>query len=67
MQTIILQVNGMSCNHCVKAVENAVSKIGAEAKVDLAAKTVTVEFNEAKTSVDAIRNAIEDQGYDVVA
>ncbi|MNJ52648.1 Copper chaperone CopZ [compost metagenome] len=56
----------MSCNHCVNSVEGAVSKLGASAKVDLSAKNVTVNYDEGKLSVEAIKEAIEDQGYDVV-
>ncbi|GAA4702852.1 copper chaperone CopZ [Brevibacillus fulvus] len=67
MQSITLKVEGMSCNHCVNAVEGAVKKLGATGKVDLNAGLVTVEYDESKVTVDAIKAAIEDQGYDVVS
>ena len=66
MSNVILQVEGMSCGHCVSAVEKAVSGVGAAAKVDLAAKTVAVDYDESKVSLSSIKEAIEDQGYDVV-
>ncbi|NOU83066.1 copper ion binding protein [Paenibacillus sp. LMG 31459] len=66
MSNVTLNVEGMSCGHCVSAVEKAVSGVGAAAKVDLPAKTVAVEFDENTISLDAIKAAIEDQGYDVV-
>ncbi|ASA25309.1 copper ion binding protein [Paenibacillus donghaensis] len=66
MSNVTLQVEGMSCGHCVSAVEKAVSGVGAAAKVDLAAKTVAVDYDESKVSLGAIKEAIEDQGYDVV-
>ncbi|WP_409343146.1 cation transporter [Paenibacillus sp. MBLB4367] len=66
MKEITLKVEGMSCGHCVSAVEGAVKQAGAEGKVDLASKTVTVKFHDGAVSVDAIKSAIEDQGYDVV-
>ncbi|AWB43190.1 copper resistance protein CopZ [Paenibacillus sp. CAA11] len=66
MQNVKLQVEGMSCNHCVKAVEGALEEVGAAGKVDLAAKTVDVTYDESKLNLDAIKAAIEDQGYDVV-
>ncbi|RNB89569.1 copper chaperone [Brevibacillus fluminis] len=65
MQNITLQVEGMSCNHCVNAVEGTLKNIGASGKVDLASKTVDVSFDESKVSLEAIKEAIEDQGYDV--
>ncbi|MNJ56151.1 Copper chaperone CopZ [compost metagenome] len=66
MKSVILNVEGMSCNHCVKSVEGAVSGLGAQAKVDLANKKVEVEYDDAKLTVEAIKEAIEDQGYDIV-
>jgi copper chaperone len=66
MQTVTLKVEGMSCGHCVNAVEGAVKKLGAAGKVDLNAKSVTLEFDESKVSLNAIKEAIEEQGYDVV-
>jgi copper chaperone len=66
MQTVTLKVEGMSCGHCVHSVEGAVGKLGATGKVDLSAGAVTVQFDEAKITLAAIKEAIEDQGYDVV-
>lgn len=65
MKSIVLKVEGMSCGHCVNSIEGALKKIGAAGKVDLEGKTVAVEFDESKLTEDAIRSAIEDQGYDV--
>ncbi|MED0706269.1 copper chaperone CopZ [Aneurinibacillus aneurinilyticus] len=65
MQNVTLKVEGMSCNHCVKAVEGALEEIGAAGKVNLAEKTVQVEYDESKLSLDSIKEAIEEQGYDI--
>jgi copper chaperone len=67
MQSVILTVQGMSCNHCVNSVEGAVKKLGATAKVDLASGSVDVQYDDNKLSLDDIKAAIEDQGYNVVA
>ncbi|NGM85071.1 heavy-metal-associated domain-containing protein [Paenibacillus sp. 7124] len=66
MANVVLNVEGMSCGHCVSSVEKAVGNLGASAKADLASKTVAVDYDDRKLSVDAIKEAIEDQGYDVV-
>ncbi|WP_141499934.1 copper ion binding protein [Paenibacillus luteus] len=66
MANTVLKVEGMTCGHCVSAVEKAVGNAGAVGKVDLAAKKVAVEYDESKVSLDAVKAAIEDQGYDVV-
>lgn len=61
-----LNVVGMSCGHCAKSVEGALKNIGAEGEVDLAAKAVTVSYNESKLTVEQLKAAIEEQGYSVV-
>ncbi|WP_240417034.1 copper ion binding protein [Paenibacillus periandrae] len=66
MQNVTLSVEGMSCGHCVNSVEGAVKTLGASAKVNLDSKAVAVEYDEAKTSVKAIKEVIEEAGYTVV-
>lgn len=66
MKTITLNVEGMSCNHCVNTVEKTLKELGAAGKVDLAAKTVEVSYEEGGLTLEAIKEAIEEQGYDVV-
>jgi copper chaperone len=63
----IINVEGMSCNHCVEAVKNAVGILnGVESvSVDLPNKKVTVEFDSERVSIETIKDTIEDQGYDV--
>jgi copper chaperone len=65
MQHISLKVEGMTCGHCVSSVEGAIKNVGATGKVDLTAKTVQIQFDESKLTIDTIKEAIEDQGYDV--
>jgi copper chaperone len=66
MTTKTLKVAGMSCQHCVQSIERALREIGAEGKADLAGGSVEVRFDESKVGLDAIKAAIEEQGYDVV-
>jgi copper chaperone len=65
MENVVLQVEGMSCGHCVNSVEGALKNLGTAAKVDLASNSVSVDFDENKVTLAAIKEAIEDQGYDV--
>lgn len=67
MQKVTFNVQGMSCGHCANSVEGAMKKLGATAKVDLGAGLVDVEFDESKITLDAIKETIEEQGYDVVS
>ncbi|ASB90789.1 copper chaperone CopZ [Bacillus sonorensis] len=67
MEQKTLDVKGMSCNHCVQAVEGNVGKLsGVESvKVDLGSGKVDVSFDADKVSLKEIVDVIEDQGYDV--
>jgi copper chaperone len=67
MVQTILKVEGMSCSHCVNAVTKAVTALAGVSgvKVDLEGKTATVEYDENQVSLDSIRDAIEEEGYDV--
>jgi copper chaperone len=61
-----LQVEGMSCGGCVRSVTRSVQAVDGNAKidVDLASKKVRVET---QASLDAVKSAISDAGYDVTA
>ncbi|MER2170511.1 MAG: copper chaperone CopZ [Psychrobacillus psychrodurans] len=67
MQNVTLSVQGMSCGHCVNAIEGSVSKLEGvnQVKVKLDAAEVEVSFNESQVSIDKIKETIDDQGYDV--
>lgn len=67
MKNITLNVQGMSCGHCVNAIEGSVGKLEGvnEVKVKLDAAQVEVSFNESQLPLDKIKETIEDQGYDV--
>ena len=60
---IVLNVEGMSCDHCVSAITAAVQPLPGVTRVDvdLAAGTVTVSGTPDRTGVTA---AIEDCGYE---
>ena len=60
-----LKVSGMTCGGCAKSVERAVAAAapGAKVTVNLQSGEVAIEGPAAK---QAVVNAIEDAGYDVV-
>jgi copper chaperone len=69
MEKITLKIEGMSCSHCVKAVTDAVSALAgvADVAVSLEDGSATFNYDAAVASLDAVRAAIEEEGYDVVA
>ena len=64
--TIEFQVEGMSCQHCVAAVTNAIREHdgAAQVQVDLASGRVAVESAQ---SADTLKAAIDEAGYTVTA
>ena len=64
-KTMILDIEGMSCAHCVKHVETALNDLAgvASVKADLAAGTAVVRFDDGVTGLEAFCSAVEDAGY----
>lgn len=67
MQNITLNVQGMSCGHCVKAIEGSVGELEGvnQVNVKLDEALVAVSFDEAQVTPAEIKEMIEEQGYDV--
>lgn len=67
MEKVTLTVNGMSCGHCVKAVENSVGELQgvSTVQVNLDARSVEVTFDSSLASLEKIKETIDDQGYEV--
>lgn len=63
----ILNVEGMSCGHCVNRIQKTVGALKGVSvvSVDLQGKTAAVEFDAEQVSLKDIKAAIEDQGYEV--
>jgi copper chaperone len=67
-ETTVFNVEGMSCNHCVNSIKNAVSSLqGVEnVEVELKEKKVTVGYTSGLVTIQTIKETIEDQGYEVI-
>ena len=65
MATATLKVTGMSCDHCVKAVTQALKATDGvqDATVDLKGARATVQYDETKTNPRALAGAVMDEGY----
>lgn len=64
-ETAAINVEGMSCSHCVNSIKESVGALNGvdNVMVDLETKRVIVEFDPDKVSLDTIKGIIEDQGY----
>ncbi|NLZ53803.1 MAG: copper chaperone CopZ [Thermoanaerobacteraceae bacterium] len=64
---ITLKVSGMSCGHCKEAVERSIGVLPGVSKVEANIKDgkVEISYDQSEVSLDDIRRAVEDAGYDV--
>jgi len=70
MSTVVVDVQGMTCQHCVKAVISEIEGIEGVTGVSIALEPegtsqMTVEA-ESNVSADALKDAIAEAGYDMV-
>ncbi|WP_394237578.1 copper chaperone CopZ [Niallia oryzisoli] len=67
MENVILNVQGMSCNHCVKSIEGSVGELKgvSNVKVHLDTGTVDIVYNSNEVSIETIKKTIDNQGYEV--
>lgn len=68
MAKTTLDVEGMSCAHCKMAVTNALKELDgvSNVSVDVEKGKAAVEYDEAKVQFSKMKDAVEEQGYDVV-
>ncbi len=64
-QTVVLDVQNMTCDLCPITVKKALDKVPGVAvtKIDLAKKTATVKFDPNRVSVAALVKATTNAGY----
>lgn len=64
MSRTVFQVEGMSCMHCKRAVEEALKELAGvdDARVDLEKKEVVIEGSADRSSMVSV---VEDAGYEV--
>ncbi len=67
MESTTLVAPDISCEHCQHAIKSAIGKIDgvANVTVDIAAKTVHVEYNPKLVTQAKIEEVLDDVGYTV--
>jgi copper chaperone len=66
MEKVTLKVDGMSCEHCVKAVTNALAGVGVtDIVVSLKDGTASFTRNADAVQMETIKAAIEEEGFEV--
>jgi len=69
MPTVEIEIKGMTCAHCVKAVTEELTSLGAKAVgIDLTPDGVSVARFESDLPIsdEQIAQAVDEAGYDVV-
>ena len=67
METVTIGINGMSCSHCVSAVQKAVAAVLGVTVEGVQIGSATVAIDPATGSRAAVDAAIESAGFEVVA
>ncbi|MFZ5630904.1 MAG: heavy-metal-associated domain-containing protein [Spirochaetota bacterium] len=65
MKNIELKIEGMTCGHCERTVEEAIRAAGATGKADRVAGVAHITYDEGSDQLGKIRAAIEENGYSV--
>jgi copper chaperone len=65
MANIIISVDGMECDACTSHIKKALEALPgvADARVSLLEKQADVRYDPDVTDVEAMRRAIEEEGY----
>jgi copper chaperone len=63
MEPLHLTIEGMTCQHCVRAVDERLRKTPGVEVTRVTIGSADVQFDPVRTSVDEISEAIADEGY----
>ena len=63
MLHLTLQIDGMSCGHCVARVEKTLSKLDGVYPGRVAVGSAEIDYDPARTPFECIRLALDDAGY----
>ncbi len=66
-EQMVINITGMSCNHCKMAVEKAIKALAGvkEVQVDLQGGKATVIYDSATIDGEALKAVVRDAGYEV--
>ena len=67
MDRVTMNIDGMSCGHCVSAVKGALASLEGVQVEQVTVGQATVSYDPAAISAERIAQAVTDEGYPVVA
>jgi copper chaperone len=66
MERLRLAIDGMSCDHCVRAVRGALEGVPGTRVERVAIGEAELTYDPARTSPQALVDAVNDEGYEAV-
>ena len=63
MERLNLKIEGMSCDHCVRAVRGRLERTPGVKVDEVKIGSALLDYDPAKTNIDDIEEAIADEGY----
>ena len=63
MKDLTLDIEGMSCNHCLNAVNGALGKMPGVEITSVRIGRADLRYDETVTSPEAIASAVTEEGY----
>lgn len=66
MDRMTMKIDGMSCAHCVSAVDKALTNLDGVNVEKVGIGSATVSYDPSAVSEQAITDAVADEGYSVV-
>jgi copper chaperone len=67
MKDLHIEIVGMTCDHCVRAVKNRLAATPGVSVKDVKVGTADIALDETKASMSEVEDAISDEGYTVDA
>ena len=67
MERLTMNISGMSCGHCVRAVTSALQELDGLQVENVRVGEATVAYDPNATSREQIRQAIEEAGYEATS
>ena len=64
MERLRLEIDGMTCDHCVRAVTTALRALPGVQVEEVAIGRATVDYDPARTTPEQVVEAVADEGYE---
>ena len=68
METVTINIKGMTCSGCVNSITNVLKPLAGVSSVNVSLENnnATLSYDPAKAKLAQFKSAIEDAGFDVV-